>query len=159
MRESKTKNNIGKIKKLPNKALLIKDIKSAKEAARNKGLAKLGDEIINMCFSLARSLHTMECTGEKVSAYVLTEAMKLTGLRKLAKPRAKSHDIADSAEALIAYVYLGGKINLEEITELIYEGFDRGNPENTLGLSRQNKINAISNLMRSLVKLLENEPT
>ena len=67
MSESKTMNNIGKIKKLPNRSLLIKDIKSAKEAARNKGLAKLGDEIINMCFSLARSLHTMECTGEKVS--------------------------------------------------------------------------------------------
>ncbi len=47
-------------------------------------------------------------------------------MRDLAKNRAKTHDIADTAEALIAYCYLQKKITIDEMTEKILEGFQLG---------------------------------
>ena len=102
---------------------LLHGVKDIKLAARDKGLAKLGDEIINFCFSLAKSVFHNKPTGDKVSAKILSGAMKITGLRSLAKLRAKAHDIADAGEALIAYAYLSGVISTEEITQKILVGF------------------------------------
>ena len=103
---------------------LLNGVKDLKQAARDKGLAKLGDEIINFCFSLAKSVFHNKPTGDKVSAKILSEAMKITDLRSLAKLRAKAHDIADAGESLIAYAYLSGVISTEEITQKILAGFN-----------------------------------
>lgn len=103
---------------------LLEDIDNVDEAAIDKGLAKLGDEIINMAHSLAKSLHLDHATGEKVSAAVLAQSMKNAGLRNMARPRAKTHDIADSAEAIIAYSFLKRLISLDEMTEILIQGFN-----------------------------------
>jgi hypothetical protein len=105
---------------------LLKSVKNVKEAARYQGFAKLGDEIINMSYSLAYSIYVKEATGEKINGVVLSEALKKANLRELAKNRAKTHDIADTAEALIAYCYLQQKITIDEMTEKILEGFQLG---------------------------------
>lgn len=113
---------------------LIDGVKDLKQAARDKDLAKLGDEIINFCFSLAKSAFHSKPTGDKVSAKILSEAMKITGLRTLAKLRAKAHDIADAGEALIAYAYLSGLITTEEITQKILTGFKNKKNSETIDL-------------------------
>lgn len=105
---------------------LLNCVKNVKEAARYQGFAKLGDEIINMAYSLAYSIYIKKPTGEKINGLVLSEALKKTGMRDLAKNRAKTHDIADTAEALIAYCYLQKKITIDEMTEKILEGFQLG---------------------------------
>jgi hypothetical protein len=107
-------------------AELLKRVKNVKEAARYQGFAKLGDEIINMAYSLAYSIFVKQATGEKINGVVLSEALKKANLRELAKNRAKTHDIADTAEALIAYCYLQQKITIDEMTEKILEGFQLG---------------------------------
>jgi hypothetical protein len=107
-------------------AELLKKVKNVKEAARYQGFAKLGDEIINMAYSLAYSVYIKEATGEKINGIVLSEALKKANLRELAKNRAKTHDIADTAEALIAYCFLQQKITIDEMTEKILEGFQLG---------------------------------
>ncbi len=102
---------------------ILNDINSIEIAAKDKGLAKLGDEIINMTFSLAESLFINKATGEKVNKTALSEGMKLSGLRFLAKTRANSHTIADSAEAIIAFAFLQKKASVEDFVEKILKGF------------------------------------
>ena len=98
---------------------LLEGIDNIEIAAKNKGLAKLGDEIVNMGFSLGESLFTSKLTGEKVNATILHEAMKASGLRYLAKTRANAHSIADSAEAVIAYAFLQGKVTIDQLVQKI----------------------------------------
>ncbi|MFX1531617.1 MAG: ribonuclease III family protein, partial [Promethearchaeota archaeon] len=54
-------------------------------------------------------------TGVKVSKKILATALKNANMRKFAKTRADAHDFADTAEALVAYVWLSKKISLDEI--------------------------------------------
>jgi hypothetical protein len=129
---------------------LLDGVKDLKQAARDKSLAKLGDEIINFCFSLAKSVYHNKPTGDKVSAKILSEAMKITGLRSLAKLRAKAHDIADAGEALIAYAYLSGVISTEEITQKILVGL-----KNKKKTSEINEVKPMEVYIAGLVELFE----
>lgn len=104
---------------------LLSGIEDISVAAKNKGLAQLGDEIINMCFSIAKSVFLKKCIGEKVNMDVLSEGLKRAGLRDFAKRRASKHDIADSAEAIIAYTYLNKKISFDEIIDSILSGMNK----------------------------------
>jgi len=104
---------------------LISGIDSLEIAAKDKGLAKLGDEIVNMVYSLGESLFISKLTGEKVNATVLHESMKASGLRYLAKSRANAHSIADSAEAVIAYAFLHKNVSIDELVQKMLEGFQK----------------------------------
>ena len=109
---------------------LIKDIshnKSQKNIGTDKGLAKIGDGIVNFSYSVAKSIFLTKNnlnkriirTGSKVSKNILATALKNADLRTYAKTRADSHDLADTAEALIAYIWLGGKLKLHEIINIL----------------------------------------
>ncbi|MFX1345708.1 MAG: ribonuclease III family protein [Promethearchaeota archaeon] len=105
---------------------LIRDLelnKSQKVLGTDKGLAKLGDAIVNLTYSMAKSIYLTKNnpnnkvlrTGVKVSKKILATALKNANMRKFAKTRADAHDFADTAEALVAYVWLSKKISLDEI--------------------------------------------
>lgn len=105
---------------------LIRDIeliKSQKAIGTDKGLAKLGDGIVNLTYSMAKSMYLTKNspnnkilrTGIKVSKKILATALKNANMRNFAKSRADAHDFADTAEALVAYVWLSKKISLDEI--------------------------------------------
>ena len=104
---------------------ILEGIDSLEVAAKDKGLAKLGDEIINMVYSLAESVFINKPTGEKVNATVLSESMRRSELRPLAKSRANAHSIADSAEAIIAYAFLQKKASISEFVEKVLKGFQK----------------------------------
>jgi hypothetical protein len=109
---------------------LLRDIelnKSQKAIGTDKGLAKLGDGIVNLTYSMAKSIYLTKNnsnkkilrTGTKVSKKILATALKNANLRNFAKTRADAHDFADTAEALVAYVWLSKKISLDEIINLL----------------------------------------
>ncbi|MFW9894220.1 MAG: ribonuclease III family protein [Candidatus Thorarchaeota archaeon] len=107
---------------------LIRDL-HAKESHRaigtDKGLAKIGDGIVNLAYSIAKSIfltknndkNKISRTGLKVSKKILANALKNANMKDFAKTRADAHDLADTVEALIAYVWLNNQISLNEIID------------------------------------------
>lgn len=89
-----------------------------------KAFAKVGDAISNLIYSLAKTkvaitLHdSVDVKGTpKVSARILREA--LDGPRRrhpgvLAKVRGDEHALADAAEAIIAFGWVHGHVNIDE---------------------------------------------
>ncbi|AFL94524.1 hypothetical protein containing RNase III domain [Thermococcus cleftensis] len=89
----------------------------------DRGLAKLGDSLVNFVFSLALSEYLGRPTGERVPNASLTIALELAGLRHVVPPRTDKHGKGDIAEAIFAYAWLEGKITVEEAVEILRENF------------------------------------
>lgn len=104
---------------------------SQKAIGTDKGLAKLGDSIVNLTYSMAKSIYLTHNnprkriirTGNKVSKKILAEALKNADLKPFAKNRGDAHDMADTVEAIVAYVWLSNKMSVEEITEILWTSF------------------------------------
>ncbi|HMF34025.1 MAG TPA: ribonuclease III family protein [Candidatus Lokiarchaeia archaeon] len=97
----------------------LNGIKSLRTAARDKGLAQVGDTLVNFVYSVARSRVLGKCTGKRVSRTVLADALKAAELRDLAKTRADAHDLADTVEALVAYAWAAGALTIEEMVGIL----------------------------------------
>jgi hypothetical protein len=120
---------------------------------RNKGLAKLGDNLVNLCYSLAKSQALGEATGEKVKDRVLANAIRSTSIYNKFGRRTDSGMAADAYEAIMAYLWLTGKIVIEEVvTDLV------SNVEITSETSRKREDEiatlAFQKLLKSLIHLL-----
>ena len=113
---------------------LTKDLdlnKSQKKIGTDKGLAKIGDGIVNLTYSVAKSIYLTKNslnnktirTGTKVSKSILANALKNANLKSFAKTRADAHDLADTAEALVAYVWLSKNVALHEIIDFLSNNF------------------------------------
>ncbi len=109
---------------------LIRDLninKSQKAIGTDKGLAKIGDGIVNLTYSMAKSIVLTQTnlnnkvlrTGLKVSKKILADSLKNANMKKFAKSRADAHDLADTVEALVAYVWLSNQMSLNEIIDLL----------------------------------------
>jgi len=102
-----------------------------KAIGTDKGLAKIGDSIVNLTYSVAKSIYLTKNstsnkivrTGMKVSKKILAEALKDANMKKFAKSRADAHDLADTVESLIAYVWLSEKMSTKEIIEFLSDNF------------------------------------
>ena len=101
-----------------------------KSIGTDKGLAKIGDNVVNLSYSLAKSIHLTKNnlqnktvrTGLKVNKTILANALKNADMKKtFAKTRADAHDLADTVEALIAYVWISNKMTLNEIVSFLTE--------------------------------------
>ena len=114
---------------------LLKDLNSnlsQKAIGTDKGLAKIGDGIVNLTYSIAKSIILTKNTknnksirtGWKVSKIVLSNALKDAGMKSFAKNRANAHDIADTAEALVAYVWFRELITINKIIEILTENLN-----------------------------------
>ncbi|MHA1461137.1 MAG: ribonuclease III family protein [Promethearchaeota archaeon] len=111
---------------------LLKDLNNnltQKSIGTDKGLAKIGDSIVNLTYSVAKSIVLTRNsktknpirTGMKVSKTILANALKKADMKKFSKNRADAHDIADSVEALIAYIWLIEKMTIEDIINFLVE--------------------------------------
>lgn len=132
---------------------ILKDYKGLTEIFKDKKLAKLGDNFINLIYSLAKSIELKSPEGWKVSGNVLSRAMKDADLRKYAPKRASSHDIGDFAEALTAYSWLSKKITLEEATAILSKELEGGNFSD-LKKEERIAIKAFTELFRKLKEKL-----
>ncbi|MFX0007993.1 MAG: ribonuclease III family protein [Promethearchaeota archaeon] len=109
---------------------LISDLtlnKTQKAIGTDKGLAKIGDAIINLSYSVAKSIyltknnlsHKVIRTGKKVSKNVLETALKNANMKSFARTRADAHDLADTVEAIVAYVWFINKMSVKEIINFL----------------------------------------
>jgi len=111
---------------------LLKDLNNnltQKSIGTDKGLAKIGDSIVNLTYSVAKSIvltrnskinNTIR-TGMKVSKTILANALKKADMKKFSKSRADAHDLADTVEALIAYIWLIEKMTIEDLISILVD--------------------------------------
>jgi hypothetical protein len=120
-------NGVSEIEELH--TLLDKEgIHSIQNAMRHKELAKLGDPLTNLLFSLAYSLHSNQFIGEKVSGKILAAALRYANLRHLAPSRLDAHGLGDCVEAMIAYAWLQGFFTISDAATLLREQILRLDP-------------------------------
>lgn len=113
---------------------LLKEINkhlSQKVIGTHKGLAKIGDELVNFVYSVAKSIYLTKnnthrsiiLTSRKVGKKILAYALKEANMKQFAKNRADAHDLADTVEAIIAYVWLSNKMQIEEFIDFLVDNF------------------------------------
>jgi dsRNA-specific ribonuclease len=113
---------------------LLKEINkhlSQKVIGTHKGLAKIGDELVNFVYSVAKSIYLTKhnthrsiiLTSRKVGKKILANALKEANMKPFAKNRADAHDLADTVEAIIAYVWLSKKMQIEEFIDFLVDNF------------------------------------
>ena len=104
---------------------------SLKAIGTDKGLAKIGDGLVNLAYSVAKSIYlTLNLktkqtfrTGKKVSKKILADALKNADMKSFAKTRADAHDLADTAEAIFAYTWLSNKMTIPTFIEKLVDYF------------------------------------
>jgi hypothetical protein len=142
---------------------LIKDLnlnKSQKIIGTDKGLAKIGDAIVNLAYSMAKSIVLTKNnpndkiirTGKKVSKTILEVALKNADLKNYAKTRANAHDLADTVEAIVAYVWLSNQMTIKDIIDFLADNLtgDLYNRSEEI----KNATIAFTNLLNSIKKFL-----
>jgi len=80
-----------------------------------KSMARLGDPLVNLIFSLTKSLIYNKVSGSKVKGRCLSRAIEKTSLRKYFPKRLDSHDLGDFLEAIVAVLWLEGVFELKEL--------------------------------------------
>jgi len=109
--------------------LNLDDVPSLSAASKDKGLAQVGDALVNFIYSIARSQVLSKRTGKKVNRTILSEALKSADLRHLARPRANAHDLADTVEAIVAYAWGKKVLTIEEMILILVKNLDLGKTE------------------------------
>jgi len=99
---------------------IIQSKKSIKEIGIDKDLAKFGDTVTNFIYSLAKSVVLGKLDQRKVSRTILSTALKQSEMKIYARTRSDAHGLADTAEALIGYMYCIGW-SLESMAEILIE--------------------------------------
>lgn len=82
---------------------------------RDKGLARIGDSLVNLCYSLAKSVVLGNATGEKVRDSVLAHALRSTPVYRNIRRRTDAGDAADAYEAILAFVWMTGKVSIDDV--------------------------------------------
>jgi hypothetical protein len=114
---------------------LLKDLNNnltQKSIGTDKGLAKIGDGIVNLTYSIAKSIvltrnsknNKSIRTGLKVSKTVLANALKEADMKSFSRSRADAHDLADTVEALIAYIWFTKKMSMEDIINFLVDSLN-----------------------------------
>ncbi len=142
---------------------LLEDINSiltCKSIGTDKGLAKIGDGIVNLTYSIAKSIFLTKInknnksirTGLKVSKKILAEALKKADMKKFSKSRADAHDFADTVEALIAYIWFRDKMTIKDMVNFLADSLsgDLYNRSEEI----QNATIAFTNLLLHIKKFL-----
>lgn len=137
---------------------LISDLNSQKRIGTDKGLAKIGDGIVNLAYSIAKSIYLTENssnilrTGIKVNKTILSNALKNADMKNFAKNRADAHDLANTVEAIVAYVLLNDKMTLSDIIDFLKDNLSGDIQSRTLEI--KNATVAFTNLLNYTKKYL-----
>ncbi|MFW9926031.1 MAG: ribonuclease III family protein [Candidatus Thorarchaeota archaeon] len=90
------------------------DHKSLEAIMNDKGLAKVGDNLVNFVYSLTKSLVLGKTTGEKVRDSVLARAIRATNIYTRISRRTDAGRAADAYEAIMAYLWMSGRVTIEQ---------------------------------------------
>ncbi len=136
--------------------ILKPEFKPLKEILTDKSLAKLGDNIVNLLYSLVKSKLLGKPDGVKVPDTVLAEAIRQAGLRKHVSTRQNADSLGDAAEALIAYSWLKGHFEIKETAEHLTALMPRINMLNRK-TEKEISIKIFTSLLQNLLKIIESE--
>ena len=133
---------------------------SKKIIGTDKGLAKIGDGIVNLAYSVAKSIYLTNNnpngkivrTGKKVGKNILEIALKNANMKSFARNRANAHDLADTVEALLAYIWLNNKMSLKEIINFLVDNlsgnlYDRHDEIENVTIAFTNLLNHIKKFL------------
>jgi hypothetical protein len=120
----------------------------------NKDNAKLGDALVNLIYSLAKTVVSGNPTGVKVSDSILSEAYKRSLWRETNKITITGDKgrVADAIEALILYFWVFESLTLNDLVNPITEYLESKN----LHHPREEHSSAVisfQNLLNCLFKL------
>ncbi|MDH4213995.1 MAG: hypothetical protein OEV85_08755 [Candidatus Thorarchaeota archaeon] len=90
---------------------------SIEQIMNDKGLAKVGDNLVNLCYSLAKTLVLGYTTGEKVRDSVLARAIRGTSVYQHMNRRSDIGKAADAYEAIMAYLWMTDKITIPSMAD------------------------------------------
>ena len=107
---------------IPKLQNIIPKLNSFKEIGVHRGLAQLGDSITNASYSVAKSRITGRICGRNVSRTILSQALKNAEMKPYGKNRGDSHDMANTAEAFIGYMFASAVWTFDDIVQFLTEG-------------------------------------
>ncbi len=94
---------------------------SLESIMNDKGLAKVGDNLVNFVYSLAKSVVLGQTTGEKVRDRVLARAIRATNVYNHISRRTDAGRAADAYEAIMAYLWMNGKFTIQQAVKSLTE--------------------------------------
>lgn len=100
---------------------LVAECDSIEEILSNKGLAQIGDNLVNFCYSLAKSVVLGTMAGEKVRDSILARAIRATSLYQYMRRRTDVGKAADAYEAIMAWLWMKNRIEVQFIVQLLVE--------------------------------------
>ncbi|MHA1636952.1 MAG: ribonuclease III family protein [Candidatus Thorarchaeota archaeon] len=83
----------------------------------DKGLAQIGDNLVNLCYSLAKSVVLGKAGGEKVRDSVLARAIRSTEVYSRIGHRTDAGGAGDAYEAIFAWLWMTDRITVKKIVE------------------------------------------
>ena len=131
----------------------VKKHHSIADIMRDKGLAKVGDGLVNLCYSLAKSEVLGEATGEKVRDSILARALRATPIYDHISRRTDSGAAADAFEAIVAYLWLTNKTTTETLVSSLMERLDIHSEMNRKQ-EGEVAVEAFRNMLEGLMGLL-----
>jgi len=91
----------------------------------DKNYSKLGDSIVNVIGSIVKTKLYSNPTGIRIKDKVLSNALRIAGLRNIFPKRLSTGEQGDIVEAIIAYLWLHGKINIDVAVKIVREEIEK----------------------------------
>jgi hypothetical protein len=88
---------------------------------KDTGLAQIGDNLVNLCYSLAKSVVLGHSCGEKVRDSVLARAIRSSTVYREIGRRTDTGRAGDAYEAIVAYAWLRGDTTIESLVSRIIQ--------------------------------------
>ena len=126
---------------------------SIESIMNDKGLAQIGDNLVNFCYSLAKSVVLGTMAGEKVRDSVLARAIRATSVYQYMRRRTDVGKAADAYEAIMAWLWMTNRIEIQFIVQLLVENLSMDTTTNRV---KEGEIasSAFQKLLEEVVKEL-----
>jgi hypothetical protein len=89
------------------------------QAVDDRHLAKLGDALVNFIYSLSLSQIKCRPEGRKIPNKILAKALQISKHRSITPSRSDKHRKGDIVEAIFAYGWLTGTVDIRESAEFL----------------------------------------
>ncbi len=122
----------------------LKSFNNIHKIAKDKILARIGDNVVNLAYSLAVFILTNRNAGKKVPGKILSTALRESNLRIYAGSHQDAHSLADTVEALIGYCWLKGDLTINIMVDILTEN-----------MSSNIKANGCFESVKAFKKILE----
>lgn len=123
------------------------------EAFLDEDLAKLGDALVNLIYSMAKSKVRDRPDGGKVPNSVLSDALQEAGMRNFAPSRVDRHTLGDIVEAIVAYAWMVDKLDLEESVKIVSDSLsieDFEERRSLLEATKEGFVNLLSTISKRI---------